>query len=259
MVVVHKPGAAGTIGAYYVAKSSPDGYTLLMAKPAHIYIVPIFEKVDYSWKDFEIAGQIGSDHLTLAVQAGAPWKTLSDIVKFAKDNPGVVTCGNSGANTNGHLQAIMFEKAAGIKLTHVPFKGGNDSVTNLAGGHILMAARWPGDGEALLDAGKVRLLTVFAARRSKFYPQVPTLQEEGYNLDVGNWTALMAPRGTPNVILTFWENILRKLAQDKTFIAKAEKLKMNVEFRTSQDFKKNLQKEIQDTTQMVRDLGLKAK
>jgi tripartite-type tricarboxylate transporter receptor subunit TctC len=238
VITVFKPGAAGTIGAYHVAKAPPDGYTLLMGTVGHIVVAPFIQKLDYTPQDFEIMGQIALNPFTFCVRADAPWGNLKELVAYAKKNPGVVTCGNSGTYTAMHLTAMRFEQAAGIKLTHVPFKGGADCMTNVAGGHASMGIRVLGEGEPLVEAGKVRVLSVFDSKRCKFYPDVPTTKEEGFDVEAGAWAVLMAPKGTPKRILATWENIVKQITHDKAFIEKADKLKMNIEFKSAVDFQK---------------------
>jgi len=256
-VAVFKPGAAGTIGAYAVATSPPDGYTLLMATMSHTAIIPQIQKVDYAPQDFEHMGQVANNPFTLVVRADSPWKSLKDLVNDAKKNPGLFTCGNSGANGAHHLTALRFEKIAGIKLTHVPFKGDADSMSALAGGHIGMSLRSPGGGEALIEGGKLKVLTVFDSQRCKFYPQVPTSKEEGFPLEAGAWAVLMAPKGTPKGVLTTWENIIKKATEDKSFNEKADKARMNIVYRSAEDFKKYYLGKVQEFGEILKELGFK--
>jgi tripartite-type tricarboxylate transporter receptor subunit TctC len=257
MIIVYKVGAGGTIGASYVAHSAPDGYTLLLARPAHISAAPSVEKLDYTALDFEPMGQILSSPLTLLVRADAPWKTLAEFVDYAKKNPGMVTVGTSGAYTSVHLHGLRFEKLAGVKFTFVPFVGGPAAITALAGGHVTCVNRFPGEGEALIDAGKLRVLTVYDSKRNDYYPKVPTSGEAGYPLEAVGWGTLMGPKGMPKKIVTFWEDIIRKITHDQSFVSKADKLKMDIEFKSIEDFKKRLHAELADFSVIIKDLGLK--
>jgi tripartite-type tricarboxylate transporter receptor subunit TctC len=257
VIVVHKPGAAGVIGSYYVAKAAPDGYTLLIHNPASITTAHLIQKFEFTPLDFEVVGGIVAAPVTLTVRTDAPWKTLTDLIRYAKANPGLVTCGNPGTNSATHLHAIQFERFAGIKLNHVPFKGSADAVTNLAGGHTQCVVRYPGEGEPLVEAGKVRNLSVFDSRRCKFYPNAPTSKEEGFDLVLKSWRVIMAPKGTPKPILATWEDILRKTAPDQAFIAKADKLKLGIEFRAGEDVIKDVRKDMKEFSDLVKELNLK--
>jgi tripartite-type tricarboxylate transporter receptor subunit TctC len=259
VVPVYKTGAAGTIGTYYVSKSAPDGYTLLITSMAPIAATPFVQKVEYDPLDLEPIALIGRYPLALTVRADAPWKTLKDLISYAKNNPDVVTCGNGGTNSSMHLYAVLFEKKAGIRLTHVPFAGGAPRLTALAGGHVSVATRMPGEFEALIEAGKIRDLAFFSAKRYRLYPHVPTSQEQGVPMEAHNWAALMAPKGTPRKIIELWENVIEKIIQEPSFIEMVEKLKMNIEFRKGEDFKKDLLKDIQDFRDIAKELGLSPK
>jgi tripartite-type tricarboxylate transporter receptor subunit TctC len=257
VVIDYRVGAGGTVGASYVAHAKPDGYTLLLARPAHSTAAPSVEKLDYDASDFEPMGQLLTSPLTLVVQANSPWKSLKDLVAYAKAHPGEVTCANSGNYSSLHLHALRFEQVAGIKLTHIPFVGGANAVTAVAGGHVKCATRFPGEGEALIDSGKVRVLTVFSAKRDKFYPNVPTSAEDGYPLEAIGWGALVGPKGTPKEVVALWEDILRKVTQDKDFLAAADKLKMNIEFKSAAEVKVDLAVEMGEFRKLAVSLGLR--
>ena len=258
VIVEYKPGAAGTIGAYFASKAAPDGYTILFARASHMTSAPLVQKVDYMpLEDFETIAQITSEPIGLAVKGDSPWKTLADLVNYAKKNPEVVTCGNPGTYSSHHLNAIRFEQAAGIKFTHVPFKGGGEQMASLAGGHVTCAIRAPGEGEPLVDYGKVRILTVFDTARYRFYPNTPTSKEEGYPFEAGSWTGLMAPKGTPKPILKIWEEMVRKITHDASFLAKTDKMKISIVFNTGEDFRKVFQHDFEEYKQIVKKLGLK--
>ena len=258
VIVEHKPGAAGTIGAYFASKAPPDGYTLLFARASHMTSAPVVQKVDYvPLEDFETIAQLTSEPIGLAVKNDAPWKTLAELVNYAKKNPEVVTCANPGTYSSHHLNAIRFEQMAGIKFTHVPFKGGGEQMASLAGGHVACAIRAPGEGEPLVDYGKVRILTVFDSARYRFYPNTPTSKEEGYPFEAGSWTGLMAPRGTPKPILKIWEELARKITHDPSFLAKTDKMKISIVFKNGEEFRKIFQHDFQEYSQIVKKLGLK--
>jgi tripartite-type tricarboxylate transporter receptor subunit TctC len=178
-------------------------------------------------------------------------------VAFAKAHPGEVTCANSGNYSSLHLHALRFEKVAGIKLTHIPFVGGANAVTAVAGGHVQCATRFPGEGEALIDAGKVRVLTVFSSKRDAFYPDVPTSAEAGFPLEAIGWGALVGPKGTPKEVVALWEGILRQVTQDPAFLAAANKLKLNIEFKSAAEVRTSLDQEMGEFTKLAKTLGLR--
>ena len=257
VVVNYKTGAAGTIGASFVAKSPPDGYTMLLARAGHISCAPYVQKVDYDPLDFVTTGQLTREPGTLAVKADAPWKNLRELVDYARKNPVAVTCGISGTYGPTHLLMLRFEQVVGAKFNYVPFKGSGDAMTGLAGGHVMSVCRWPGEGEPLITAGKVRDLTVFAPTRASFYPQVPTAAEEGFPLEGEGYTTVMGPKGTPPEVIKVWEDFIRKLAEDKSFVKKAEELHLIIDYQDATHFKEYLARQIEATKALVKRLDLK--
>jgi tripartite-type tricarboxylate transporter receptor subunit TctC len=258
VIVAHKPGAAGSIGSYSVAKSPPDGYTLLLGA-TYITNLPLLQKVDYTVNDFELMGQIVTTPFNIAVKADAPWKNLKELISYAKKNPEIVTYGTMGTHSPGHLRIMIFERIAGIKLTHVPFKGSADAMSALAGGHVGFCTRYPAEGEALVDAGKVRVLSVFDSKRCKYYPNVPTAREEGYDIVSFSWRNISAPKGTPKAIQNTWDNIIKKITQDNSFVEKCDKLKLIVEFKSADDLKKYVAKEMDEIGELIKKLGIAPK
>jgi tripartite-type tricarboxylate transporter receptor subunit TctC len=256
LVVIYKPGAAGTIGTMYAKTTKPDGYTLLSATPGQFY-APLVQKIGYSYRDFEIIAQTAIRPSALVVKQDAPWKNLREFVKYAKENPGVVTIGNAGSYASTHFIALRFEKIAGIKVTHVPFKGGAEAHSALAGGHISCVSRHSGDAEPLIESGKIRVLTVFGSKRSKLYPDTPTSKEEGIDLEHTGWVVFMAPKGTPKPILKYWEAFIEKLSHDKAFTEKAEKIKMQYEFKSGEQFAEYLENEMQHLQRLITELEIK--
>jgi tripartite-type tricarboxylate transporter receptor subunit TctC len=254
VVIIYKPGASGTIGTLYAAQAKPDGYNLLVVRSGQLY-APLFDKtVGYSYREFESIGQIASTPGTLMVKQDAPWKTLKEFIAYAKNNPNVVTAGNPGTYSGAYLMALKFAKIAGVSLTHVPFLGGAPAMAALAGGHIACHFRFTGDSEALIDTGKVRVLTVFDSKRIELYPNAPTAKEEGINLEMDAWTGLMAPKGTPEPILKYWENFIEKLSRDKGFTEKVARLKMIYRYKNAGNFKMFIQEDILDAEKMAREL-----
>ncbi len=256
IIVSNRPGASGTIGAYQISKAAPDGYTLMLGRAGHLLTAPLAQKVEYNPLDFEALGQMTREPVTFAVRSDAPWKTLTELIQYAKKNPGAVTCGNAGTYSSLHLEAVRFEKLAGIELTHVPFKGSGDAMNAVAGGHTMMVSRNPGEGEPLIDAGKVRVLSVLDTKRCKFYPQVPASSEEGIPMSPVGFTAIMAPKGTPREVMKVWQDFLQQVVKEKSFVEKAESLKINLEYLNGDDFKKYLAKQIQEYGKMTRQMGL---
>jgi tripartite-type tricarboxylate transporter receptor subunit TctC len=206
IIVDNKPGAASNIGAAYVAQSKPDGYTLYMATVASHGINPALYKGKLTFdpiKDFAPISLVASIPLALVTSIKLPVKTLAEFVDYARKNPGKLNYASSGNGSPGHLAAAMFNDAMKLDIVHIPFKGGalaNTSV--IAGDTQLTFATLPGVLPHV-QAGKLNVLAVTTATRSKEIPNTPTIAEAAKlpDYEINTWNALLAPKGTPSVVV----------------------------------------------------------
>ena len=206
IIVDNKPGAASNIGAAYVAQSKPDGYTLYMATVASHGINPALYKGKLTFdpiKDFAPISLVASIPLALVTSIKLPVKTLAEFVDYARKNPGKLNYASSGNGSPGHLAAAMFNDAMKLDIVHIPFKGGalaNTSV--IAGDTQLTFATLPGVLPHV-QAGKLNVLAVTTATRSKEIPNTPTIAEAAKlpDYEINTWNALLAPKGTPPVVV----------------------------------------------------------
>jgi len=195
--IVNKPGGGGTIGWNYLANAAPDGYTVGVTNQSFI-LTQYTTRTGVSFKKVDPVVMVIDMPAALAVKADAPWKTFKEYISYAKANPGKVQMGNSGLGANYHVSALGIEMVTGVKLTHVPFKGAGPSVTALMGGHVdSLVAELP----TLLpyvEGKKFRLLVVGSPERNFAVPDVPIMQEEGYEqILIGAWYVWSAPKGVP--------------------------------------------------------------
>src|SRR6476619_3451575 len=181
VVVDNRPGAGGTVGTKAVAKSEPDGYTLILGYTGTLAIGPsLYKSVGYDpRKDFAPIGLIGNAPNSLVVNPSFPAKTVAELIAYAKANPGKVNFGSAGAGTASHITGEYFASAAGIKLVHIPYKGTGPVLTDLLGGHIPMAVAPIPASHSNVTAGKLRALAVTSITRSGLLPDVPTMVEAG--------------------------------------------------------------------------------
>jgi tripartite-type tricarboxylate transporter receptor subunit TctC len=206
IIVDNKPGAASNIGAAYVAQSKPDGYTLYMATVASHGINPALYKGKLTFdplKDFAPISLVASIPLALVTSVKLPVKTLAEFVDYARKNPGKLNYASSGNGSPGHLAAAMFNDAMKLDIVHIPFKGGalaNTSV--MAGDTQLTFATLPGVLPHV-QAGKLNVLAVTTAARSKEIPNTPTIAEAAKlpDYEINTWNALLAPKGTPPAVV----------------------------------------------------------
>ncbi len=237
VVVVNRPGAGGTTGFTEGAKAAPDGYTLTSVITP-LTILPHQVKTSFTYRDFSPIINVVSDPCMLLVKAESPWKNVSDLVAYAKKNPGMITVGNSGAGGGVHLIAMAFEKTAGVKFNHIPFAGGGPSVTALLGGHINAVSVSPPEGINHVKAGKLRIAALFAEKRFELFPDVPTVKEQGIDFTMGQWRGLAAPKGTPPEVIAKLHDALKKGMEDPAFIKNAKDMAVNLNYLGPEAFAK---------------------
>jgi tripartite-type tricarboxylate transporter receptor subunit TctC len=203
VIVENKPGANAIIGTDYVAKSAPDGHTLLLANdPSLSSNQYLFSKLPYDpVKDLVPVVSIATTTLILLAPASLPANNLPELVALAKKSPGKLTYGSIGPGSVTHLDAEAFATAAGIKLVHVPYKGTGEVVPALVAGQIDMALSAIGPSLPHIRSGKMKALAVAQPQRSALVPDVPTFAEAGIPFEAKSWFAIAAPAGTPRQIV----------------------------------------------------------
>jgi tripartite-type tricarboxylate transporter receptor subunit TctC len=203
-VIDNRGGAGSTLGARVVAKSAPDGYTILLATNATLGMAPsLYQNVGYDpRKDFAPIGMIGVVPTVLVVQPTSPYRSLSDLTRRAKETGERVEYGTPGIGTVNHLAAELWGMMAGIKLTHVPYRGAGPALNDLLGGHIPLLLSAIPNVHGHIEAGTVRALAVTTAKRAALLPNVPTIAETGLaGFDMSLGYGLVAPAGTPRAVI----------------------------------------------------------
>ena len=207
VVVDNRPGAGGNIGADLVAKSAPDGYTLLMGTVGTHAINPsLYTKMPYDHvKDFVPIILVAGVPNVLEVTPSLPVNSVADLIKLAKEKPGQLNFASSGSGTSIHLSGELFKTMAGVDMTHVPYKGSAPALTDLMGGQVQLMFDNLANSTPQLKAGKLKALAVTTAKRSALAPELPTLAETGLpGFDIYTWWGFMAPAGTPKEIVAKW-------------------------------------------------------
>jgi len=198
IIIDNKPGSGGNIGMDAAAKAAPDGYTLVMGQTSNMAINPsLYAKLPYNpQKDLTPVGLVASAPLVIAVASNSPYKTLADLMNAAKANPDGINYASSGSGTVAHLATEQLQRIANVKLTHVPYKGAVQGVTDLIGGQIQMYISSVVTLSGHIRNGKMRALAVTSAKRSADLPSVPTVAEAGYKgFEAVTWFGIAAPAG----------------------------------------------------------------
>lgn len=216
IIIDNRPGAGGNLATEMAVRATPDGYTLLMGTIAALAINPtLYRSLPFDPQaDLTPISQSGSILNVLVVPADRPWRSLADLVAAAKARPDTVTYGSSGVGSAGHLAGALLDQMADIKTVHVPYRGGGPLMTDMVGGKVDYAFATAPTAIPQIEAGKLRALGVPTARRSALLPNVPTVAETLAGYEVGNWYALLGPRGLPQPIVDRLATAVRSTLED---------------------------------------------
>jgi tripartite-type tricarboxylate transporter receptor subunit TctC len=213
VIVENRAGAGGAIGANFVAKANPDGYTLLYSSTAPLTIVPLISEVQYKLDDLTpIAQVMASPHL-VAARVDAPFHDVEEMIAYGRANPGKINFGSSGTGSAVHLAGMAFAKQAGIKVTHVPYQGLAPAITAVRGGFVDFVVGLPIAIQPQIDAGAMRAIVQLGATRSPSLPDVPTATEKGIKIDLSSNMGVFAPRGTPTSVMATLANAIETTMQ----------------------------------------------
>lgn len=256
-VVENVVGAGGAIATQKVARAAPDGYTLLFATTAQFSIVPQMQKISYDpIKDFVPIAVFGQSFSVLGINAKIPAKTLQEFIAYAKAHPNALNYGSGGVGTVGHLVSASFANRAGLQMTHVPYKGGSQAVTDLLSGQIQM---YFGNSSELLPYDKsneIRLLAVGTTKRNADYPDLPAVAEVLPGFSLPAWNGLLAPKGTPMAVTKSLGDKIVAIVHDKVIAARLTKMGIEPGGVAGADFVAYLPKEIDDYKAAVKAAGI---
>jgi tripartite-type tricarboxylate transporter receptor subunit TctC len=261
VIVENKAGAGGNIATDHVARSAPDGYTILLGSVGSLAVAPhLIAKLPYDpLRDLAPITMAVEFANVLVVNPSVPANTLAEFVKLAKDKPGTVTYGSSGIGGAGHLAGELLKLMAGIDIVHVPYKGGGPAIQGMLGGQISAIFATPVTAGPHITAGKVRAIATTGATRSAYLPDVPTIAESGYpGYEATNWYAYLAPAGTPKPVL---ERLHRELVQALKAPDVREQLdKQGIEAKpgTPEELTKYMERELATWGRVVREAKIQA-
>lgn len=242
IVVENRPGAGGEIGFTQLAESRPDGYTIGMVNTPNILTIPIERQTKFNIESFDLLGNVLDDPGGFSVQKDGPFKTLGEMVAYAKEHPAAVTYGTTGVGSDDHLAALAFSKQNGIQMTHVPFPGASAVKTALTGGHITVGAMNIGEAMQATASGSPFInLGQMSDERVAIAPDVPTFKEQGYDLISASLRGIGAPAGLPDDVHAKLVDAVAKAAADPEFQEQAKQIFSPVRYLTPEQHLKAFQ------------------
>ena len=260
IVVDNRPGGNGNIGMEIVAQARPDGHTLVFAYIANVAIAPsLFDKLQYDpVKDFAPITQIATSPNVLTAHPSVPAKSLKELIALAKAKPGSVTFASTGIASVGHLTGELLNTLAGVKMTHVPYKGGGQAVIGLLGGHVNVMFSGFSAAMPHLKSEKIRALAVTGAKRSPALADVPTIAEQGFpGVEATAWYGVLAPANTPRPVLTRLHGELVKITKLPEVTQRLDALGFEIVGSTPEEFGAYIRAEIKKWAKVVKASGAK--
>ncbi len=260
VVVENRTGASGAIGADYVAKSAPDGYTLLLAQVGDTISASLIPNLPYNFqKDFAPISLVGQTAFILVTHPSVPANTVRELIALAKSKPGGLTFGSSGAGAASHLAGELLKGMAGVDIVHVPYKGQAPATTDLLSGHISLMFNNPITSLAHIKAGRLRAVGVSTAKRTRELPDVPTIAESGLpGFDVGFWLGALAPAGTPRPIIDKLNAEMVRTVQMPDVVERLGTLCVDPSGTTPEAFARTIDAEVIRWAKVIKDAGVKA-
>ncbi|KQP09082.1 tripartite tricarboxylate transporter substrate binding protein [Pseudorhodoferax sp. Leaf265] len=260
IIIDNKPGSGGNLGVDAAAKAPADGYTLVLGQTSNLAINPtLYPKLPYKpEKDLDAIGLVAQAPLVVVVAADSPYKTLADVVAAAKAKPDALNYASSGNGTVAHLAAEQLQKAAGVKFTHVPYKGAAQGSTDLIGGQIQMYVSSVPTLIGYIKNGKMRALAVTSAQRTDDLPNVPTVAESGYKgFEAVTWFGVAGPDGLPKDVIAKLNTAFNQALQDPEVKAKLAAQGADVRSGTPEQFAALVRSEMVRWGKVVQESGAK--
>lgn len=256
----NRGGAAGTIGAGVVAKSPPDGYTLLVHSITHVGNPWIYKKLPYdTFKDFEPIGLLASMPGVLVVHPSLPVKTVKHLIALAEAKPKSINYGSSGNGSLPHMSMALFEQMANVSLVHVPYKGGGPAITALMSGETQVMIATLASAMAQIQAGRMRAIAVTSSERLKTVPELPTVAESGLpGYDMNSWIGLFAPAGTPKALVEKLNQEIARILQMPDVIQQLALQGAEPWFMTPEQFAKRLTEDYEKYGKLTKLTGVEA-
>jgi tripartite-type tricarboxylate transporter receptor subunit TctC len=259
MVIDNRAGASGNIGTDFVAKSAPDGYTVLMAYASHASNAALFDKLPYDTvKDFQPVSLIGAVPHILLVNPSMPVKTVPELVKLAKARPGEINYSTPGNGTPLHLATELLAFIAGMKLTHIPYKGAQPAMVSTIAGETQLTITTMVVATPLMNAGRLRGVAVLNDKRVASFPSLPTVAESGLKgTESNSWYGMLVPAGTPRPVVDRLHGAMVKALAAPDIKQKFAEQTVEISGSTPEEFDKYIRAEIAKWSKVVKASGAK--
>lgn len=258
LVIVNKPGGAGMIGWNELAGAKPDGYTIGIVA-VDMLISSLLETSKYNYiTALEPLAQISSSPMVLAVHSDQDWKTLDDLIEYAKKNPGQLKVGNAGMGSIGHVVGEMFGESANIKIEQVPFSGGSELISALLGGHVQLIFMTPTALKEQVKNGAIRILAVSGESRmtDSLFASIPTFKEKGLDITLTNWFGIAVPKEMPIDDKNKLAEGLKSMIIDPEFKRRMENMGLSVEYLNSEESQNKWLSDSQLLSKRLKDTGV---
>ena len=231
MIIKNVAGAAGLTGAIEFLDAAPDGYNIMHWNNATMAKCHLSDTVITGADTFKTVCQVVSSYNYLVVREDSKYQTIQEFLDDALANPGVITCGNAGAQGGNHLAALLFEKATGVEMVHVPYGGGGPAITGLLAGEVDCVMANAPEGIANVESGQLRILAVFSNERYTSFPDIPTGLESGIDCVLPQWRTVVVPIDTPDEIVEQLAEIFRQCCEDPAFVQAMTDLSVEVTYK----------------------------
>jgi len=257
-IVENRVGAGGAIAAEYVAKSPADGYTLFFTAASQISILPLVQKVNYdSLKDFAPISIFGTNPFVLGVNASLPARNLKEFIDYVRAHPGQINYSSGGTGSVGHLTPALFASRAGLKMTHIPYKGGAPAVADLVGGQVQVYFGNPSELIPHAKSGRIFLLAVSSEKRAPQLPELPAIAELYPGFNIVTWNGMLAPAGTPKEIIDGLAQEMIKTTRDPAVVEQLNKIGIDPLGNTPAEFAEFIRNEASLWRDAVNAAGIK--
>lgn len=259
VVVDNKPGASGNIGTALAKAAPADGYTLVLGFDGTMVINPhVFSKLPFDTvKDFTPVGKIGDATLILVANPDVPVKGLADVIALSKSRPGGLSFGTSGTGGTPHIAGELLKLRTGANLTHVPYKGGGQAMTDVLGGTIPLVYTAVAGAHGHVKSGKLKALAVSSAQRTSALPDVPTFVESGVpDFVVNSWVGLLAPAGTPAAVVTRLNTELNAVLNDATVREKLRVMGIEPAPGTPEQYRDEIRRDLDRYGAVIKSAGI---